>query len=358
MKWNKELVLLSLQTFYDKYKEFPKQKDLQNKNNLPSVETIKRYFESCDKLYNQIDSTYLKYEKKKRWNKENVISSLNKFQEVLKRQITQEDLLYQTDVPSVPTIKQLFGSWEIIQSILGYKPTRSYTDEELLEILREKEIELRRSPRQSDFYSNENNPSASTISIRFKTWKNALEKAGLDSSKTQIHHFWTDLELLNLLVTKTNEYGRNLSYSDIDHDKSMPNPDIYRKRFGSLQKARKKAGVSWNKHRSRFELETELMIKQEFPKLFFFTNDREILNGLELDFYFPDLKIAIEINGPLHYKDIYGEQKFKIYQQNDKRKKDECNKKNIQLFSINIMGHSTSRSCVNQIKDILLEGST
>ena len=61
--------------------------------------------------------------------------------------------------------------------------------------------------------------------------------------------------------------------------------------------------------RSKIEVLIEDMIKSDFPNISFSCNNKSIIES-ELDFYFPELKIAIQINGPTHYKPIYGQEKF------------------------------------------------
>ena len=51
------------------------------------------------------------------------------------------------------------------------------------------------------------------------------------------------------------------------------------------------------------------MLLTEYSDLTFSCNQKEII-GSELDFYFPTLKLAIQINGPLHYYPIYGKKKL------------------------------------------------
>jgi len=65
-------------------------------------------------------------------------------------------------------------------------------------------------------------------------------------------------------------------------------------------------------------------------------NDRTQLSGYELDLYLPELRIGIEINGPTHYRPIYGAARFERSQIVDALKKDLCAERGITLFSINV----------------------
>lgn len=96
-----------------------------------------------------------------------------------------------------------------------------------------------------------------------------------------------------------------------------------------------------NKHkktgtrRSKLECYLEQQLKLNFPELNFLCNTK-IPIGAELDFYFPELKLAIEINGFLHYKPIYGFDKLKRIQEIDREKTVKCRQTNIDLYIIDV----------------------
>ncbi len=96
-----------------------------------------------------------------------------------------------------------------------------------------------------------------------------------------------------------------------------------------------------NKHkqtgtrRSKLECYLEQQLKLNLPNLNFLCNTK-IPIGTELDFYFPELKPAIEINGFLHYQPIYGSGKLKRIQEIDREKADKCRQTSIKLFIIDV----------------------
>lgn len=97
--------------------------------------------------------------------------------------------------------------------------------------------------------------------------------------------------------------------------------------------------------RSQLECKIEQHIKNKYPNLIFNINDREILGGLELDFYIPILQLAIEVNGPAHYKPIYGDESLIITQRHDIIKQKWCNKKGIRLLVItNLLNYNIDNS--------------
>ena len=80
------------------------------------------------------------------------------------------------------------------------------------------------------------------------------------------------------------------------------------------------------------------MIRSTFPLLEMVCNDVSILDGLEMDFYFPKIKLAIELNGITHYEPIYGSDRLSRSKDSDKRKMISCYEKGIELAVIDVSG--------------------
>ena len=67
------------------------------------------------------------------------------------------------------------------------------------------------------------------------------------------------------------------------------------------------------------------------------SNRRDIVpSGLEIDIYLPNENIAIELNGPVHYQPIYGEQKFNDIVRKDAIKASELRDLDIPLYVIDV----------------------
>ncbi len=84
------------------------------------------------------------------------------------------------------------------------------------------------------------------------------------------------------------------------------------------------------------ETEFENLIKP--LKIVYQRNDRSVLygcakngGGLELDFYFPEIKFAVEVNGVCHYKPIYGEDALAGQKVRDRNKRRACKRRGIIL---------------------------
>jgi predicted nucleic acid-binding Zn ribbon protein len=86
--------------------------------------------------------------------------------------------------------------------------------------------------------------------------------------------------------------------------------------------------------RSKAEIYLEEKLKNEFPNLVMSFNDREILNGKELDVYIPSLELAIEWNGIYHFKKIRDDGSFEKTKNKDRQKIIECGKLNIELYIV------------------------
>jgi len=93
---------------------------------------------------------------------------------------------------------------------------------------------------------------------------------------------------------------------------------------------RKKFGAT---RRSKAEDYLCKLMRQDFPDLPLIQNDRSLLpSGLEIDIFIPSLKLAIELNGPIHYYPLFGESKLKKIQAADAQKQLE-----IQLIGCNLL---------------------
>lgn len=122
-----------------------------------------------------------------------------------------------------------------------------------------------------------------------------------------------------------------------------------------------------NKHkkfgirRSKLEMYIESKLQLDYSNVLFLTNDKTTISS-ELDFYFSELKIAIELNGIAHYKPIYGQKKLDMIIANDKEKQKLCMEKNIKLYVINTstLSYNCEKNYLpyyDMVKDIIKKAS-
>ena len=95
------------------------------------------------------------------------------------------------------------------------------------------------------------------------------------------------------------------------------------------QNRNKKTGTTTSK------LETFIAnrIRQTYPSLTVIQNDRTTV-GHELDIFIPSLRVAIEVNGIMHYEPIFGDDKFNRIQFGDQQKMLLCNNMDIELIVV------------------------
>ena len=88
-------------------------------------------------------------------------------------------------------------------------------------------------------------------------------------------------------------------------------------------------------NRSQAEQITCDLLRFYFKKLEILTNDKTAI-GKELDIYLPKFKVAIELDGIFHYKNIHGDETLARIQANDLKKSLKCEEAGIKLFRITL----------------------
>ena len=117
--------------------------------------------------------------------------------------------------------------------------SQRYTDEQLLEELQECAARLGRSPTMREFSLDpEAKPHPQTLVTRFGSWNRAKRKAGLVARR-----FATRAELLSQLWELGAELGRIPTGADLLRRRaSMPSKSLYWQTFGSFRSALRAAG--------------------------------------------------------------------------------------------------------------------
>jgi hypothetical protein len=86
---------------------------------------------------------------------------------------------------------------------------------------------------------------------------------------------------------------------------------------------------------SKIEKYFQRRLAEDFPSLNILYNDKTVI-GSELDIYIPDMKLAFEVNGIVHYEPIYGFDKLSKIQNNDHQKIISCYKQGIELAILDV----------------------
>lgn len=107
--------------------------------------------------------------------------------------------------------------------------------------------------------------------------------------------------------------------------------------------------------RSKIEIKFYNLLVKELPNLNILPNDKTMLDGLEVDIAIPSLKLAIEWNGIVHFKPIYGQTKLNKIQQIDAEKLKIASNKNINLIVIPdfVSNDKILQQAFNDVKKII-----
>lgn len=107
---------------------------------------------------------------------------------------------------------------------------------------------------------------------------------------------------------------------------------------GIFYQKNKKTGF----RQSKAEIFLVHLLKSEFLDLKIESSNRRFI-GLEIDILLPEIKIAIEINGIVHFLPIYGNDKLNKIQMNDSNKIKLLQEKSFQIIVIDISHLKTER---------------
>ena len=118
---------------------------------------------------------------------------------------------------------------------MSHTEPEGYSDTELLTHIRELAEELGRQPTQDEMHQADGRPSESTYKRRFGSWSDAIEQAGLESGRKTSSY--SETELLDLLRDLAAELGETPSVRQLNAAEDYPSRAVYRSRFGSWSAA-------------------------------------------------------------------------------------------------------------------------
>lgn len=162
------------------------------------------------------------------YSDEELLDALRDLGDELGERPAASDLREREGLPSVQTYRRRFGSWSNALEAAGYRPD-PLTDEQCIEILQDLGGELGRTLTTDDVNERDDLPHVWTFQDRFGSWSAAIEAAGFDANVgTPIE----DDELLDALEDLTRDLGRRPTERDMD-EAGPYSSNAYRRHFGS-----------------------------------------------------------------------------------------------------------------------------
>jgi uncharacterized protein YejL (UPF0352 family) len=164
----------------------------------------------------------------------------------LGRAPTIQELLARSDLPSPRTFAGHFGNWNKALEAAGLEPRPgtgdlAYSDEYLLDALRDLAAELGRSPTGQELLDSHDLPRPGTYVHRFGNWNAALKAAGLETRAWRPDY--SDKQLLDILRDLAGELGRTPTTGDLLARRDLPSLTAFVGHFGSWSGALGAAGM-------------------------------------------------------------------------------------------------------------------
>ena len=192
-------------------------------------QSIQRYYGT----WNYALSEVIGHVNKETYADEELISFLKEAKKQLGRSPKNYEMS-ELGYPGSTTYVNRFGSWNDALRLAGLRENvRSYTEQELTNLLKRLHSELGKIPRVKDMDSAEGYPSSRPFINVFGSWKNALEKAVFAAKNTRL----TDRELLEQLTRLSRILGKAPTQREADHSSICPSANTFVRRFGSWTKA-------------------------------------------------------------------------------------------------------------------------
>lgn len=135
---------------------------------------------------------------------------------------------------------------------------QKYTDEEILKTIQDFYIENPENPSREQYKRSGRKPSIATIEDRFGSWSEALKRAGLKPIKVR-NKPYTDEEMLEALRNFYKENGNSISYVAYEQSGKIPSASVIRNRFGSWNEALRKANLPLNQNKSTMFTEQQMI---------------------------------------------------------------------------------------------------
>ena len=242
-----EQLLQILRNLAAKLGQSPTQRELKARRDLPDPTTYHRRFETWNAALKTagLKTRYITY------TDEQLLQILRNLAAKLGQSPTHHELLAHHTIYGACINR--FGTISSALETAGLKsrrrlPHSTYTDEQLLQILRDLAVELDQSPTIRVLNNRRNLPSSGTYIRHFETWNTALKAAGLETRHRRPRRpVYTNKQLLQTLRDLATNLERSPTYLDLWKCQDVPARATYLQRFGTWNAALEAAGLETNR---------------------------------------------------------------------------------------------------------------
>jgi hypothetical protein len=163
-------------------------RDMNDAEGYPSAFTYQQRFGSWNKAEEKAGLDTLDQHGPRQYSDAKLLAMLRSLAAETDHPLRVRDVEHAEDVPGVATFERRFGSWNKAKEQAGletvgkgeWSRSPTYTDEELLELLRQRAAEVRGKLTKQAMDGAVGYPSTTTYTERFGSWTKAKKKAGLD----------------------------------------------------------------------------------------------------------------------------------------------------------------------------------
>ena len=246
LSYSKEFIIQQIQGLAKELGRAPTSIDLEESDEYHlEHNTISRYFGTFN---NAVIAAGFAPNRMVNYTREELISKLKELYARLGRIPLCNDLVAFSDMPSISTYRNKFGSFANALYLAGItdeepemeRRVRRYTTEELIELLQTLGKTLGHPPKAKDFEDAPDTPGVAVLYNRFGTFSNALSMAGYELPEK---HSYTKAELIEILKDISIRKGKVPSRKDIGNEHG-PSVKQFIKAFGSWPNALREAGFS------------------------------------------------------------------------------------------------------------------
>ena len=163
---------------------------------------------------------------------------------------------------------------------------------------------------------------------------------------------------VNEFIDKSKEvHGDKYDYSKVNYKNNRTKVCIICKKHGEFYQSphdHLRGNGCPNCKMSHLEEKVYILLKKEKINFRYDVRNLKFLNGLTLDFYLPNLNIAIECQGIQHFKDS-GMLKCENVKKNDKIKKKLCEENGIKMLYYSDLGIDFPYDVITSLENLILK---